>query len=59
MLSEVPAAVGHGFGPPAIKCESQAPLDLLEEYLFARPLNEELGILIGELRGGQVDDDVE
>ena len=31
VLNEVPAAVGHEFGPPAVQCESQAPPDLLEE----------------------------
>ena len=30
VLYEVPAAVGHKFGPPAVQCGSQAP-DLLEE----------------------------
>ena len=31
MLNEVPAAVEHEFGLPALQCESQAPPDLLEE----------------------------
>ena len=31
MLNEVPAAVVHEFGPPAVQCESQVPPDLLEE----------------------------
>ena len=31
VLNEVPAAVEHKFGPPAVQCESQAPPDLLEE----------------------------
>ena len=30
MLNDVPAAVGHEFGPPAVQCKSQAPPDLLE-----------------------------
>ena len=32
MLNEVPAAVKHEFGPPAVQCKSQAPPGLLEEY---------------------------
>ena len=28
MLNEVPAAVEHEFGPPAVQCKSQAPPDL-------------------------------
>ena len=31
MLNEVPAAVVHEFGPPAVKCEPQAPRGMLEE----------------------------
>ena len=30
VLDEVPAAVEHKFGPPAVQCESQAPLGMLE-----------------------------
>ena len=63
MLIEVPASVGHELGPPAVQCESQAPPDLLEEdeLTLARPVVdvEELEMHIGELRGDQVDDDVE
>ena len=61
VLNEVPAAVGYEFGPPAVQCESQAPPDLLEEDGLAHPMVdvEELGMLIGELRGDQVNDDVE
>ena len=33
MPNEVPAAFEHEFGPPAVQCESQAPPDLLEEFL--------------------------
>ena len=61
VLNEVPAAVEHEFGPPAVQCESQAPPDLLEEDGLAHPMVdvEELEMLIGELRGDQVNDDVE
>ena len=38
MLNEVPTAVAHEFGPPAVQCESQAPPDLLEEDGLARPV---------------------
>ena len=38
VLNEVSAAVEHKFGPPAVQCESQAPLDLLEEAGLARPM---------------------
>jgi hypothetical protein len=60
-LNEVPAAVEHEFGPPAVQCKSQAPPDLLEEDGLAHPMVdvEELGMPIGELRGDQVNDDVE
>ena len=61
VLNEVPAAVDHEFGPPAVQCESQAAPDLLEEDGLAHPMAdvEELEMLIGELRGDQVNDDVE
>ena len=61
MLNEVPAAIEHEFGPPAVQCKSQAPPDLLEEDGLAHPMVdvEQLGVLIGELRGDQVNDDVE
>ena len=61
MLNEVPAAVEHEFGPPAVKCKSRAPSDLHEEDGLARPVVDvkELEMLIGELRGDQVGDDVE
>ena len=36
MLNEVPAAVEHEFGPPAVQCEFQTPPDLLEEDGLAR-----------------------
>ena len=44
-----------------MQCEPQAPPDLLEEDGLARPVVdvEELEMPIGELRGDQVDDDVE
>ena len=38
VLNEVPAAVVHNFGPPAVLCESSAPPDLLEEDGLARPV---------------------
>ena len=43
-----------------MQCESQAAPDLLEEDLLARHVVdvEELKMLIGELRGDHVDDDV-
>ena len=43
------------------KCKSQAPPDLLEENRLAHTMLdvEELGMLIGELRGDRVNDDVE
>ena len=58
VLNEVPEAVEHEFGPPAV---SQAPPGLLEEDGLARPMAdvEELGMPIGEVRGDQVADDVE
>ena len=31
MMNEIPAAVEHEFGPPAVQCESQASPDMLEE----------------------------
>ena len=37
VLNEVPAAVGHEFGPPAVQCQSRAPPDLLEEDGLALP----------------------
>ena len=51
VLSEVPASAGHGFSPPAVHCEPQAPPDLLEGDGLARPAVdiEELGVLHGEL----------
>ena len=56
VLNEVPAAVEHEFGPPAVQCKSQAPPDLLEEDGLAHPMVDvkELEVLIGELRGDQV-----
>ena len=44
-----------------MQCESRAPPDLLEEDGLAHPMVdvEELEMPIGELRGDQVDDDVE
>ena len=61
MLNEVPAAVEREFGPPAVQCESQAPLGMLEEDGLARPVVDvkEMEMLIGELRGAKDDDDVE
>ena len=57
MLNEVPAAVWHEFGRPAVQCESQAPPGLLKGDGFARPAVdvEEQRVLIGELKGDQVD----
>ena len=57
LLNEVPAAAEHEFGPPAVQCESHAPLSMLEEDGLARPLVDvgELGMPIGELRSGQVE----
>ena len=53
MLNEVLEAVEHGFGPPAVQCESQAPPDLLGEDGLAHSIVdvEELEMPIGELRG--------
>ena len=61
MLNEVPASVESKLGPPAVQCESQAPPDLLEENGLALPVAdvEELEVPIGEMRGDQVNDDVE
>ena len=61
MLNEVPEAVEHKFGSPAVQCESQAPPDLLAEDALSHPVGdfEELGMPIGELRGDQVNDDVD
>ena len=61
ILNEVPAAVKHEFGPHAVHWESRAPPDLLEEDELARPVAdvEGLRVLIGELRGDQLGDDVE
>ena len=60
-LNEVPAAIGHGIGPPAVQCDSQANPDLLEEDGLARPVVDvgELAMRIGKLRGDQVSDDAE
>ena len=38
VLNEIPAAVEHEFGPPAVQCKSQAPPDLLEEDGLAHPM---------------------
>ena len=38
MLNEVPAAVGHMFGPLAAQCKSQAPPGPLEEDVLAHPM---------------------
>ena len=38
VLSEVPAAVEHESGPPAVQCESRAPPELLKENLLAHPM---------------------
>ena len=59
LLNEAPAAAEHEFGPTAV--HFQAHPDLLREGGIARPGIdvEELGVLIGELRGGQVEDFVE
>ena len=61
LLNEVPAAVEHEFGTPAVQCESQAPPDLLKEDGLARSVVdvEYLEMPIGELRGDHVEDDVE
>ena len=61
MLNEVLAAPEHEFGPPTVQCESQAPPDLLEKDGLAHPMAdvEELEIVVGELRGDQVNDDAE
>ena len=61
MLNKVPAAVEHEFGPPAGQCESQAPPDLLEDDGLAHLMVDVEGqeMPIGELRGDQVNDDVE
>ena len=61
VLNEIPAAVEHEFGPPAVQGKSQAPPDLLEEDGLAHPMVDvkELEVLIGELRGDQINDGVE
>ena len=61
VLNEDPEAVGHEFGPPAVQCETKLPPVLVEEDGLARPVIdvEERKIFIGELRGGQVDENVE
>ena len=38
VLNEIPAAVEHEFGPPAVQGKSQAPPDLLEEDGLAHPM---------------------
>ena len=38
MLNEVPAALEHEFGPPAVQCKSQTLPDLLEEDGLANPV---------------------
>ena len=61
LLNEVPAVVENEFGPPPVQCKSQAPPDLLEGdglALFMVDVGE-LEMPIGELRGDQVNDDVE
>ena len=60
-LNEVQMALEHEFGPPAVQCESQAPPDLLGGDGLARPVLDvkELGMPIGELRGDQVNGDLE
>ena len=61
MLNEVPEAVEHEFGPPAIQCEFQALPDLLEEdWLVCYVVDvEELEMLMGELRCDPVYDNAE
>ena len=61
VLNDVPEAVGYEFGPPAVQCESQAHPELLEEDGLAHPMVdvEEMEVLIGELRGDQVNDNAE
>ena len=61
MPNEVPAAVEHEFGSPAVPCEAQTPSGLLVEDGLANPVVdvEELEMPIGELRGDQANDDVE
>ena len=48
VLNEIPAAVEHEFGPPAVQGKSQAPPDLLEEDGLAHPMVDvkELEVLI-------------
>ena len=60
MLNEIPAAVEHEFGPPAVQGKSQTPPDLLKEDGLAHPMVDvkELKGLIGELHGDQVNDGV-
>ena len=61
VLKEVSAAAEHLFDPPAVLCEYPASPGLLEEDGLARPVVDvqELEMTIGELRGDQVDEDVE
>ena len=61
MLNDVPAAAEYEPGPPAVQCVSQAPPGFLEEDGLALSMVNvgELGMLIGELRGDRVGDDVE
>ena len=61
VLKEVPAAAGHELSLSAVQCESQTPPGMLEEDGLARPVVdvEELKMLIGELGGDLVDDNVE
>ena len=61
MLNEVPAVAEHEFDPPAVQCKFQTPPDLLEEDELAHSMAdvEEPEMPIGELRGDQVDNDVE
>ena len=55
VLNKAPAAAEYESGPPAVQCESQAPVDLLEGDALARPGIgvEELEMPIGEVRGAQ------
>ena len=48
MLNEVPAEVEHKFGPPAVQCDSQLELELIQTHMAQKPVLrvEEGGVLI-------------
>ena len=50
VLNEVPAAVEYEFGPPAVQCESELELELIQNHMTQKPV---LRVEVGAFRFAQ------